>query len=550
MVLVALGISAIQRPVYRGDVRVLLQPRSSEALFDVSGAAPQDPARRVDTEIEVVRSEPVRAAVRRRLGPVPKPIVAALGNSDIIRISAQSADRARAGRIAREYAEAYVEFRRQRAVDDIQVAIRNIQGQIDQLQAQIASRNDAIGKLGGDAAASAGIVAVRDRLAEQQAVFNWRRDNLQVEAQLNTGGAQVVTQGVVPTTKVRPVPVAYGAIAAMVGLVLGIALALILESLDDSIKGKDDLDAAVPGVPLLGLISMVEGWDKPDLALLVSRDDPGSPSVESYRALRTAMQFLGGSVSPGIVQVTSANAGEGKTAIVSNLGVVMAQAGKKVILVDCDLRRARLHEFFGLENDVGFTTLFLCEASVDDVATDVPGVENLRVVTSGVLPPNPSEVLSSGRTAEVLAALREACDLVVVDSPPVLPVADASALSVWMEATVLVARAHSTRSHDVRRAVEVLLQVHAPLLGTVLNAVGRHDENYYTSSYYRPSGRPQAARGADARAHRPPRRPKGIGTGGKTAALAVRRTAGRRRRGRRRVAFGTHSEPWLRPLSG
>jgi capsular exopolysaccharide synthesis family protein len=254
--------------------------------------------------------------------------------------------------------------------------------------------------------------------------------------------------------------------------------------MDDSVKTKDDLTRAVPTLPVLGLISTVDGWRDAARPVLVSVEAPNSPAAESYRSLRTSMQFVGVQRAPRIIQITSAHPGEGKTATVSNLGVALARSGQRTLLVDCDLRRGRLHTFFGLDNEVGFTSLFLGEATPASAARAVPDVKNLSVVTCGPPPPNPSELLSDKRTGEALSSLLDTCDVILVDCPPVLPVADAAALSVWVEATVFVVSSGVTRRPDVQRAVEVLLQGDAPLVGTVLNNVRPHDEYAYVSSYY------------------------------------------------------------------
>jgi tyrosine-protein kinase len=505
--------SVLQKPVYEATVKVLLQPSDTQSLLDTSGGTQEDPARRVETQIQVAESEPVRAAVVDRLGPVPKARVSGIGNSDIIVIKARSGERTRASRIALAYATAYTDYRRSQAVDNLRLANQQIQTGIDDLQRQIDGVNAQIARQGESSSSTAGLVAARDQLVSRQTVFKQRLDELQVDTRVQTGGAQLVTRSNIPIVKVQPTPLRYGLLALLAGLVVGGVVAFLRESMDDSIKTHDELARAVPGVPVLGLISTVEDWKDTGRPMVVALREPDSPAAESYRSLRTSLQFIGAQRAPRIIQVTSALAREGKTATVANLGVALARAGQRVIVVDCDLRRARLHDFFGVRNKVGFTSLYLGEAPVGLAVQPVDGIDGLGVVASGPLPPNPSEVLAARRTGEVFASLLEICDLVLVDCPPVLPVADSTALSVWVDATMVVVMAENTTRQTVKRTLEVLLQGSAPVVGTVLNNVEPSGDYAYASSYYRPAEQHRGRRirrgsdgsptGVDKKAQRP-----------------------------------------------
>lgn len=510
----ALALSLTREAVYQGEVKVLLQPAATESLFDPGSGEGPDPVRRVQTEIEVVKSEPVRAAVRRDLGSVPKAQVSAVGETDLIVVKARSGDRARAAAIARAYADAYIEFRRTQSVADLGRAQRNIQAKIADLQRQI----DA---LEPEASNSSATSTTRDQLLSQQALFKQRLDELQVDAELKMGGAQVVTTSPVPTAKVAPTPVRTTAIALTLAAVLAVGLAFLLESLDDSIRTKDDLERAVPALPTLGLILDVDEWKDPSRPLAVTLHDPESPPAESYRSLRTSLQFIGDQRAPRIVQLTSSGPGEGKTSTLSNLGVVLARAGRRVVMVDCDLRRARLHEFFGCGDDVGFTSVFVDDVPLAGALQRVDDLD-LWLLAAGPLPPNPSELLAARRTGELLHSLASEFDMVLLDCPPVLPVTDATALSVWVEATVLLAGAGITRKDDLQRTVEVLLQAEAPLVGTVLNRVTA-EAGYGYGYAYAYNKRGSGARRGRRRA-RPPERSAGAGRSGAGGAAAGKET--------------------------
>ncbi len=255
----------------------------------------------------------------------------------------------------------------------------------------------------------------------------------------------------------------------MFGLLLGIALAFLREDLDDSITSREDLERATGEMPVLGQIPRVPGWRDRKAPYLVTFEAPNSHAAEAYRTLRTSIQFLGVDRTLNSVQVTSAQPGEGKTTTLANLAVAFARAGRSVTVVGCDLRRPRVHEFFGLSNEVGFTSLLLGEVTVSDALQRVPGEANLFVLSAGPPPPNPSELLSSARAREVVASIEKSSDLVLIDSPPVLPVSDALVVSGMVDATLLVASVKASSGRALHRSVEVLHQVDAVIVGTVLN---------------------------------------------------------------------------------
>jgi capsular exopolysaccharide synthesis family protein len=216
---------------------------------------------------------------------------------------------------------------------------------------------------------------------------------------------------------------------------------------------------------------------------LITVADPRSPVSEAYRTLRTNLDFSSLDKPIKTMLVTSAGPGEGKSTVLANLAVTTAQAGRRVILVDCDLRRPTLHNIFNLKNDVGLTTMV-----VDDVAMESPplrdtGVEGLQLVSSGPLPPNPSELLGSRRMEEIIAALLERADVVLFDAPPVVAVTDAAVLATKVDGVLLVVNAGGTKRDYARTAKARLEKVNANLLGAVLNNV-RFDvslHRYYTA---------------------------------------------------------------------
>jgi capsular exopolysaccharide synthesis family protein len=217
-------------------------------------------------------------------------------------------------------------------------------------------------------------------------------------------------------------------------------------------------------------------------ATLVAHIDPKSPAAEAYRTLRTSIQFAGLDHKCRSIVVTSSSPGEGKSTTVANFGVVLAQTGSTVCLVDSDLRRPTLHRIFGLSNSRGLTTALLDGVPFSEVAQPT-SVAGLSVLTSGPLPPNPAELVGSNRMREALDAAGE-YDMILLDSPPVVSVSDAIALATFADGVVMVVQTGKVPHEVIRRAIGQILAVKGRILGVVMNGVNMKRDGYYYD-YYR-----------------------------------------------------------------
>jgi non-specific protein-tyrosine kinase len=491
----ALLVSYLQTPVYAGSARMLIQPRPGITPFDVSNGQSANAAQFVATEIEVIKGEPVQEQVRRQIGSAPPISVRPVGTTSVVQVVAESTDPKRAAAVANAYVEAYIANRRQQGIDESLATQKEVQGQIAILQGQIEALDAQIGATEGSVADS--LKAQRQAQVQQQALFKQTLDQQQVNMALITGGAEVVRSAAVPSSPIKPTPRRNGVLALVVGSLLGISLAFLVEYLDDSIETQEELERVIGDVPVLGQIPEVAGWKTRDKTQLVAREAPRSPAAEAYRALRTAIDFIGIDHPMRTLQVTSPTAGEGKTTTLANLGVTLATAGKRVVIVCCDLRRPRIHEFFGLSNKVGFTSCLVGERRVSAALQEVPGVPRLRLLASGPIPPNPSELLASQRAADVFAALAADADIVLIDSPPVLPVTDALVLFRHVDATIMVFGAGSTSRKELAAALARVRQINGPLVGAVLNRV-KAEPGYGYAYRYQASASPEV-KGSAAR---------------------------------------------------
>lgn len=202
---------------------------------------------------------------------------------------------------------------------------------------------------------------------------------------------------------------------------------------------------------------------------IITVHHPRSPIAEAYRSLRTNLEFSSLDKPLRTMVVTSPGPGEGKSTVLANLGVVMAQTGKKVILADCDLRRPSLHELFGLPNERGITTMVVDEEAMKSPPLMETGVENLQLLSSGPLPPNPAELLASRRMEEIIRRLTEEAEIVLFDAPPAVAVTDAIVLASKVDGVLLVISAGQTKREMARRAKDLLEKVNARIVGSVLN---------------------------------------------------------------------------------
>lgn len=469
----ALVFTQLQTRLYASSAELLFQTSPAETVLESNSAQRIDPNRRLRNEIRVLTSPPVREAVRAKLGTVPSISATPAPDTDVIRVRAVSTRPRSAAVTVNAYAEAYIEFRQQKAIDELFSAAQKIQQKLTELQRQT----------------EAAPPGQKEELSKVQGIFREELERLRVSADLTTAGAQLVAPAEPATEPFSPQPMRNIASALAVGLVLGVAGAFLRDHLDDTVKDKDDL-AEAAGLPVLGLIPVASAWKAKDPPQTVSLIKPSSLPAEAYRTLRTSVQFQALDKPLKTIQITSPSAEEGKTTTLANLGVALARAGQRVVLLCCDLRRPRIHEFFGLSNIPGFTSVLIGDASLQEALQRVPDVDRLFVLGSGPIPPNPSELLSSRRVKNLLSSLHNEGYMVLADSPPVLPVTDALVLSRLVDATLVITAAHSTRKKEIARAVELLRQVDAPLVGTVLNGVTPEGGYGYGYGSYTP--RPQS----------------------------------------------------------
>lgn len=307
----------------------------------------------------------------------------------------------------------------------------------------------------------------------------------------------VVSPAVLPDRPVSPnIPLNAG-IAFVVGLLVALGLAFLLDHLDQSVKNDEELTErlGIPSMGNLGFVASGKGKQGELVAL-----DPHSHAAEAYKALRTSLHFSTVDQGSKVIVITSAELGEGKSRTAANLAVVLAQAGHKTLLVDADFRRPSQHRIFGRIRNVGLSNLMIQDATENEAIVAVEGVPNLWLLTSGPTPPNPSELLGSGRMKELLANLRGYFPYVLLDTPPVNAVTDASILAADASGTVIVVEQGRTTYPSLAHTKRMLDRVGAHTFGAVMNKVRSSRGGYaYTYGYYGAS--PNGHAGSESQSH-------------------------------------------------
>ena len=321
---------------------------------------------------------------------------------------------------------------------------------------------------------------------------------------MNTNNIRLVDNAKEPDSPIAPRVATNVGIALLVGLVLGLGLAILREQLDNTLKTPEDVEHRL-GVTFLGLLPDIAEEDLPAPAggkrkrrravpsefapELLVHERPTSGIAEAARSLRTNLMFMNPDRPYRRLLVTSAAPSEGKTTVAVSIAVSLAQGGQRVCIIDCDLRRPRLHRIFDRAGDIGLMNAILGEATVEDVAKPTV-VPNLYCIPCGPIPPNSADVVSSERFRRLLDEISSKFDRVVLDSPPIVAVTDSAIVSTLVDGVVFVVRAFKTSVNLCRSGLRTLQDVDAPIAGAVLNAVNlnRHEYNYYHYYYYKREG--------------------------------------------------------------
>lgn len=466
----AVGFSLTQRKMYTASASLLFRdPGFDQMLFGVSILPQQsDPTVQGATNIDLLSLPTVAArtsaALHGELSPgqvSSEATIAPAGQSDVAQISVTDANPSRAALIANTYGEQYIRYRREADRAKIAGAQNTIQGQIAQLT--LAERNGSVG----------------------QSLVN-RANQLRILASLQTGNAELVQHATAPGSPSSPKTRQNGLLGGVLGLIFGLGLAFVLERLDRRLRDPHSLEEAY-GVPVLGAVPESEVYAATPRTVLPAAE------AEAFALLRARLRYFNVDREVRSILVTSSASGEGKTTVALNLALAEALAGSaKVVLVEADLRRPTLARRLGVSSEPGLAEVLSHNIALDQALQElpVPGRSNgsgpaahITVITAGAIPPNPGELIESRAMTDLLSTLSERFEHVVIDSPPTSAVSDAIPLVRQVSGVVVVSRIGTTTRDAARHLRDQLLQLGAPALGVVANAVPPKGRGYYDYGY-------------------------------------------------------------------
>lgn len=465
-----LGLDATRTKMYSSEAMMQL---ISQNISPTNGYVVPLSTTDIATAVNVATSSQVRLIVAKRLGHVPPQASAqSLGGTAIVSVSVSTTNAAYSSRVANVYVRSYIEYTRQRFTQQILSQQLILQRQRTDLQLQILKLEDALASAEPNSSAANTLNIQLQNASSQIQTVNASLTQLQLAFSQVPSGAVSTSPSLPSLSPSSPKPLTDAVVAGTLGLLLGIALTLLLEFLDDRIRDREHLAQVTGGLPLIGEIPLFEGSKKTDEKRLISIAEGDSIAAEAYRSLRTSIQFVGfDSDDVQVIQITSPSESDGKTTTAANLAVTLATGGTRVAIIAGDLRKPSLHRAFNLDNSIGLSSFLSGSARLDEICIRLEAFPNLTVVASGPVPPNPSELLGSKRLGQMFDALREEVEIIIIDSPPVLPVTDSLVIAQVADAVIVIANSHKTHARDVAESLERLASINANVRGMVLNSI-------------------------------------------------------------------------------
>lgn len=482
---IAYFISSQSTPIYEASATIMVNqatsPTGSTAYADILTSE-----RLAATYANLLMSRPVVEETARRLGIETAILnnsidVTTVRDTQLLKIKVEGTNPQLIVQAANTLPQVFIERNQQLQVGRLTESKANLEQEIVNTEADIARTTQELNETTDDTHKTRLETSLAQYRSTYSNLVSSYQQTLLAEAQ-SINNIVLSEPAVVPDAPVRPRPLTNALLAAVVGALIALGAAFLIEYLDDTVKTPDDV-TRVADLSTLGAIARLK--DASATRQLIAWLRTKAPESEAYRTLRTNIQFSSVDNPIRTLLVTSSSPGEGKSTTAANLAVVMAQTGQRVIVVDTDLRRPVLHKVFGIPNNTGLTTALLAgdQLAIEGQLQSTE-IANLHVLTSGPIPPNPSELLGSHRMGHLVKQLGSQADMVIFDSPPVLAVTDAAVLGRQVDGVLLVADAGATREQALANAASELKKTGANVLGVALNRLDVRSGGYYYYYYY------------------------------------------------------------------
>jgi capsular exopolysaccharide synthesis family protein len=477
-------VSKMIPPVYQARTTVLINMAQSDKTIDYSTLMLN--SQLTQTYSQMITKSPVLTEVAGRLGMEkldPKTIIAKpVTNTQLINIFTESTNPIMAADIANTLVEVFANQVQSLQTTRYSSSEQSLQAQMTDIDNKIKIANNQLSST-TDQTESVRLETMIANYSQTYAGLSQSYEQVRLAEAQTLSSVVQIEAAIVPIEPVRPRTLLNTAVAALVGMLLVCGLIIGVDLLNDTIKTPEEIVDKL-GLPVLGVISHHKNND----GVPITESQPLSPVTEAFRTLRTNVKYAGASLEKPLrsILITSAIPGEGKTEVLVNLGVVLAQNKLRVLLMDADLRRPALHRRLGLDNMVGLSQIFVHPELGMGYSLQPTRINGLSAMTSGDTPPNPSELLGSQLMGTILEELKNMYDILLIDAPPALAVTDAAVMVPYVEGVLLVIKPGSTSKAPLSRLINQFHQLNANLLGVVLNDINLHSSSYgYYYKHYK-----------------------------------------------------------------
>lgn len=474
---VAMAVTYFQKPVYQATATILFKEKdiSSSMLFgNIFSQFGSQPERSLQTQIKLITLRPLLQNIidKLKLNIEPESLrkkidIKSESNANLLNISVKDESAYKAAKIANTLVEEYLNSSKQITTTELTRARQEVYKKLKDTEEEIIAIAKETAKKKGSIPDD--LKAKLDMATGIYIMLAEKHEQLRISEELRTSDALLMAPAVVPENPVFPKPVQTAIVSLLGGLMVGIAFAFGIDQLDNTIRTTEDAEAIFK-LPVIGQIPYQDSLAKLDDKILV-KSHPKSTGAEACRTVRTNIEYFNAEKNMKTIMIASANPQEGKSVVSINIATAFAQTGKRVVLISCDLRKPSIHIYTNTSNTKGLSNYL---AGYTEIVADIvqdSSVENLKIITSGPIPPNPSELLGSKRMEQLLNELREKMDYIIFDTTPILAVTDSTVMAKYTDGAIIISDYKRTSREDAKKATSALKKTGVRQLGVILNNI-------------------------------------------------------------------------------